>query len=220
MDLRIVLATVLLLVATRWLSAEAQYFRAGPFAGAFRSAPYGSPRGVDFPKAFSSPYAYPGYRPDPAAPTAGATYRTLCVRLCDGFYFPISYAVPASGLGRDAEQCRASCGPEARLFYHPSPGGSAENMVDLSGRAYSALPTAFTYRKTLVAGCSCRPQAVPSQTAAAAAESMAKTRVLEPPSSVMVDNPLSLEAEPALVRPEPIVRDFSDPAWASSPVRD
>jgi hypothetical protein len=219
MDLRIVPATVLLLVALGWLSAEAQYFRAGPFAGAFRSAPYGSPRGVvDFPKAFS-PYAYPGYRPDPAAPTAGATYRTLCVRLCDGFYFPISYAVPASGLGRDVEQCRASCGTEARLFYHPNPGGSAENMVDLSGRAYSALATAFTYRKTLVAGCSCRSQGVPSQTAAAA-ESMAKTRILEPPSSVVVDNPLSLEAEPALVRPQPIVRDFSDPAWAASLVRD
>src|SRR4051812_23254225 len=29
------------------------------------------------------------------------TYRTLCVRLCDGFYFPISSATAGSGLSRD-----------------------------------------------------------------------------------------------------------------------
>ena len=91
----------------------------------------------------------------PASHTA--TYRTLCVRLCDGFYFPISFATRGDGLARDAEQCTASCGLEARLFYHPNPGGSVEGMTDLLGRAYSALPTAFTYRKTLVTGCSCRP---------------------------------------------------------------
>jgi hypothetical protein len=212
MALRLVLATVLLVLATGWRSAQAQDFRAGPVAGAFRSAPYGgSP-------AFS-PYAYPGYRPDPAIPRAGATYRTLCVRLCDGFYFPISFAVSLSSLGRDAEQCQASCGTEARLFYHANPGGSVETMFDLSGRAYSALPTAFTYRKTLVAGCRCRPQALPSQTTAAA-EGMAQAGVLEPRSSVSINNPLSLGAERALARPEPIVRDFSGPAWASSLARD
>ena len=31
-------------------------------------------------------------------------------------------------------------------------------MVDLTGMAYSTLPNAFKYRKTLVEGCRCRPQ--------------------------------------------------------------
>jgi uncharacterized protein DUF2865 len=31
-------------------------------------------------------------------------------------------------------------------------------MVDLTGLAYSALPNAFRYRKTLVPECRCRPQ--------------------------------------------------------------
>ena len=86
------------------------------------------------------------------------TVRTLCVRLCDGFYFPISGATPRSELSREADKCSAMCSAEARLFYHSSAGGSAETMVDLTGMAYASLPNAFKYRKTLVQGCRCRPQ--------------------------------------------------------------
>lgn len=86
------------------------------------------------------------------------TVRTLCVRLCDGFYFPISGATPRSELARDADKCSAMCSAEARLFYYASGDGSAETMVDLTGRAYSSMPNAFKYRKTLVQGCRYRPQ--------------------------------------------------------------
>ena len=58
----------------------------------------------------------------------------------------------------DADACSASCGAEARLFFHPSTGGDAGSAVDLTGMAYSALPNAFKYRKTLVEDCRCRPQ--------------------------------------------------------------
>jgi len=204
MGSRVVLASVLLSLAAAWLSAEAQYFRADPFAGALRNAPYGSPP--------FSPYAYPGYRPDVSAPSAVTTYRTLCVRLCDGFYFPISFAVPERGFDRDAEQCRASCGSAARLFYHPNPGGSVERMFDLSGRAYGALPTAFAYRKALVAGCSCRPQPSTAATASTS-ESMANIPTLAPRAAVRNDDPVGIDAGRALLRPEPIERDLSLPAW-------
>jgi hypothetical protein len=100
----------------------------------------------------------PEWRAEPSPAPVGTTYRTLCVRLCDGYYFPISAAAPGGSLSRDADRCSASCGAEARLFYHPNPGGSAETMVDLTGMAYSALPNAFRYRRMLVEGCSCRPQ--------------------------------------------------------------
>ncbi len=85
-------------------------------------------------------------------------YRTLCVRLCDGYYFPISFSATRNALARDAAKCAASCGSEARLFYHPNPGGDVDSMIDLSGMAYTQLPTAFKYRKTLASGCACRPQ--------------------------------------------------------------
>jgi hypothetical protein len=213
MGSRVVLASVLLGLPAGWLGAEAQYFRASPFAGAFRPAPHASPGGI-FPKPFS-PYPHPDYRSDPVGPSVAATYRTLCVRLCDGFYFPISFAVPESGLSRDAEQCRASCGTEARLFYHPNPGGSVETMLDLAGRAYSALPSAFTYRKTLVAGCSCRPQALASP-AADGAERASNTRAAEPPPPARIDYSIDRDQGQAAAPPKPIGRDMSNPVWGSA----
>lgn len=86
------------------------------------------------------------------------TYRTLCVRMCDGFYFPISTATSSANFARDADKCSASCGGDARLFYHPSSGADIENMLDMTGRAYGSYPIAFKYRKKLVQGCQCRPQ--------------------------------------------------------------
>ena len=44
-------------------------------------------------------------------------YRTLCVRMCDGYYWPISQSAPRSRFYRDAGVCRSACGEEARLFY-------------------------------------------------------------------------------------------------------
>jgi hypothetical protein len=114
-------------------------------------------------RAQGSPFGPPMRSPfAPYAPSYGyddmGSYRTLCVRLCDGFYFPISYRTTRGGLARDADVCAASCGDEGRLFYHPNPGGDVDTMVDMTGRAYADLPTAFTYRKRLVNGCQCRPQ--------------------------------------------------------------
>lgn len=117
---------------------------------------------------YRQPYAWPVRRPsapdwaengdDGATEGPATTYRTLCVRLCDGFYFPISFAANGSSLSRDADRCSASCGAEARLFYHANPGGSVESMTDLTGLAYATLPNAFRYRQTLVEGCRCKPQ--------------------------------------------------------------
>jgi hypothetical protein len=87
----------------------------------------------------------------------GGTVRTLCVRMCDGFYFPISSATTRSELARDADRCSALCSADAQLFYYANAGGSVDTMVDLTGRAYSSLPNAFKYRHTLVKGCRCRP---------------------------------------------------------------
>jgi Protein of unknown function (DUF2865) len=109
------------------------------------------------PGGFFSP-TRPGWDEPAQHPEMVATYRTLCVRLCDGFYFPISPATPQSRFARDADVCSASCGAEARLFYHPNVGGNVDTMVDLTGMAYSALPNAFKYRQALVPSCGCRPQ--------------------------------------------------------------
>ncbi len=85
------------------------------------------------------------------------TYRTVCVRLCDGFYFPIGDSVRRERLYQDTRTCNQRCDGEARLFYYPTDGGSVETMVDMAGHTYASLPTAFLYRKSLVNGCACKP---------------------------------------------------------------
>ena len=88
----------------------------------------------------------------------GGTYRTLCVRLCDGYYFPINFSVTRDRLALDAQACESRCGGQGRLFVHRNPGGSTEDMVDLAGRPYSRLATAFLYRTKYVPSCTCQPQ--------------------------------------------------------------
>lgn len=87
------------------------------------------------------------------------SYRTLCVRTCDGYYFPISNSSRPSDFERDQSNCRASCpGTEVQIYYH-RPGQESEAMVSgLSGRPYSELPAAWLYKQAGVpspAGCVC-----------------------------------------------------------------
>jgi hypothetical protein len=94
---------------------------------------------------------------EPSARASGGGHHTVCVRMCDGFYWPVSYSAPRSRFYRDANTCSSSCGSEAKLFHYPTHGGQMQDAVDLGGRAYISLPTAFKYRKTLVQGCTCKP---------------------------------------------------------------
>jgi predicted ribosomally synthesized peptide with SipW-like signal peptide len=88
-----------------------------------------------------------------------STYRTMCVRLCDGYYWPVSYSATKREFARDNEICQRSCDTPVALYAHRNPGEEAESMVDLQGRPYIALDTAFMYRATYNEGCKCRPHA-------------------------------------------------------------
>lgn len=86
-----------------------------------------------------------------------ATYRTLCVRMCDGYYFPISFSTLPNHFQRDAERCQSKCAAPAQLFYYQNPGGAVEQMVSTqTNQLYTDLKTAFRYRKEYVKGCSCK----------------------------------------------------------------
>ena len=87
----------------------------------------------------------------------GWRVRTMCVRLCDGYYFPMSQSTTTRGLTVDSRRCKSSCGSAARLFYMDADSTDAAAMTDFTGRRYDALDTAFDYRKKLTPGCSCKP---------------------------------------------------------------
>ena len=87
----------------------------------------------------------------------GKTFRTMCVRLCDGFYWPVSYATTSDNFEKDAASCAKSCGgpSEAKLFTYRNPGGEIDEMVDLDGRAYKRLQNAFVFRTKYEPSCKC-----------------------------------------------------------------
>lgn len=89
----------------------------------------------------------------------GGNYRTLCVRTCDGYYWPISYSSSSSDFQRDEQNCQTMCpGTEVKLYSHRVPDEESENMVDSYGSPYTDLMTAFKYRDvafTRPQGCSC-----------------------------------------------------------------
>ncbi len=90
-------------------------------------------------------------------------YRTLCVRTCDGYFFPMSNASSPVDFDRDRKNCETSCpGATVDLYYHLTVGEESESMIStVSGNPYSALPTAFLYKQPNVpspAGCTCGRQ--------------------------------------------------------------
>lgn len=86
-----------------------------------------------------------------------ATYRTVCVRLCDGYYFPVSFSTLPNHFQRDEEVCQSKCAAPAELYYHQNPGAGMEQAVAArSNTQYTQLKSAFRYRKEYVQGCSCK----------------------------------------------------------------
>ncbi len=84
------------------------------------------------------------------------SYRAICVRLCDGYYWPISYGTSRSGDADDKEACESGCATEARLFYVPA-GAETDQAVDVKGKPYSRLKNAYRYRNEYVPSCKCKP---------------------------------------------------------------
>jgi len=90
-------------------------------------------------------------------PGSGGGYRTLCVRTCDGYYFPISFSTSQSRFTDDEQTCQKLCpATEAVLYTHRNPGEDVAQAVSSSGRVYKDLANAFRYRREIVASCSCK----------------------------------------------------------------
>jgi hypothetical protein len=95
---------------------------------------------------------------DGNAPQQSSTYRTLCVRTCDGFYFPISYATTPNRFRDDERTCQRLCpAAEVVLFSHRNPGEEPAQAVSINGQLYTELPNAFRYRQEYNPACTCKP---------------------------------------------------------------
>lgn len=100
------------------------------------------------------------------------TYRTLCVRRCDGYYFPISFSTTRQHLPTDEAICGQLCpAGDAELFYYSVRSEGPEQMRSVAGKYYADLESAFRYREVLDEACSCgTPLSTPPITAGAATD--------------------------------------------------
>ena len=144
--------------------AEAQSFFQKLFGFAGPAQPLPSVRQVIPPQRFQS---HGTYRPrtelaqpddeEIGPPDSGGPYKTVCVRTCDGFYFPIRSGAKRKNFASDVKSCRNACGSDARLYYYSLNGPEGPDaMVDLGGKKYMDMPHALAYRKSLVSGCTCK----------------------------------------------------------------
>ncbi|WP_420132443.1 DUF2865 domain-containing protein [Rhodopseudomonas sp.] len=103
--------------------------------------------------------------PAPGAPgaplpdfnTDTGTFRTVCVRTCDGYYFPISFATTPARFADDEKTCKSLCpASDAALYAYRNPGQDMNQAVSINGQPYTSLPAAFRYRQSFDPACSCK----------------------------------------------------------------
>jgi hypothetical protein len=80
----------------------------------------------------------------------------VCVRTCDGSFFPVSYSGAGSRADSLEDVCRALC-PNADVALYSFPfGGTIEEAASPTGEAYADLPNAGKFEKSYDSSCSCR----------------------------------------------------------------
>jgi len=85
------------------------------------------------------------------------TYRTVCVRMCDGYYYPISFATSPSRFRDDQDVCLRTCpATDVALYAYRNPGGEMREAISIDGKRYTDLPNAFRYRQEYNPSCACR----------------------------------------------------------------
>ncbi len=133
------------------------------------SQPYSQPSSA--PRARRSQPRFARRHPAPARPLVKlvAAHReapvrlgrkSMCVRLCDGFAFPVGAYHGEEDRASHEATCQAEC-PGARTALYVLPNGSDTigDAVDVqNGRAYSQIPVAFHYTTFLQDSCSCHPR--------------------------------------------------------------
>ena len=151
----------------------------------------------------------------PSGPMGG-TFRTICVRTCDGYYFPISYATTPERFRDDEQACQRMCpAAEVALYAYHNPGEEVSQAVSISGQPYTALPNAFSYRKALTPSCSCRK---PGESWAAALKTLGGDDTVAPGDVVVTEQNAKQLSQPRIgADGKPIRRDPRAPANAATP---
>ncbi len=84
-------------------------------------------------------------------------YRTVCVRACDGYFFPVREVASRGHFGEDSQACQSQCpGAEAELYVQKLGANDVfEDMRSITGESYKKMDNAYRFQKEYVQGCKC-----------------------------------------------------------------
>ena len=178
----------------------------------YRSAALAGQQGGFFDRLFGG---NGGVLSPPSGPIGG-TYRTICVRTCDGYYFPISFETTPDHFRDDEAACQRMCpAADVQLYTYHNPGEEVAQAISLNGRLYTELPTAFSYRKALNPACSCRR---PGESWAEALRANGPDQTVAPGDVVVTEQNAKRLSQPRTgpdgkpLRAEPQAKASSEPA--------
>jgi uncharacterized protein DUF2865 len=87
---------------------------------------------------------------------ARAGSKAVCVRSCDGSFFPVSYSASSGRLQNLDDMCHALCpNADVSLYTYPA-AGDIEQAVSVTGARYMDSPAALKFRQSYDSTCSCR----------------------------------------------------------------
>jgi Protein of unknown function (DUF2865) len=100
----------------------------------------------------TDPDGYKQVEPQPRPRGFGAS-QPMCVRLCDGYFFPLS------GISTRADaqdMCQAQCPASKSQVFYRTNSSDINEAADDDGRTYSSLPNALKYRTRTDQTCTCK----------------------------------------------------------------
>ena len=82
--------------------------------------------------------------------------RVICVRQCDGAFYPLAVDVAPDQVDGLDQICKAQCPNAQASAYTLRADEDVAQAVTSDGSTYQALPSAFAYQKASVPACTCR----------------------------------------------------------------
>jgi hypothetical protein len=124
----------------------------------------------------------------------------VCVKTCDGSFFPVSYSGAGSRSDSLEDVCRSVC-PNADTALYSFPfGGTINEAMSPGGERYVDLPNALKYLQSFDSSCSCRRRGESWAQTLAGAEAKygheAKDILVTPEKSAEMSRPVVAKTDP------------------------
>jgi hypothetical protein len=121
--------------------------------GNFFEQLFGGPRMQDIP--IGRPDMPPNEELEERGPRRGSM--AVCVRKCDGGFFPVSYSASSRNLDELNDLCTALCPNVEAILFTKRPDAEIEEAVSYEGQSYESLANASKFKKRFDSSCTCKP---------------------------------------------------------------